>query len=221
MTFRLGSAFLVCLFATLSPLAWAGSTFCCSDDRGRNICSDVLPEQCYGRAYREINDRGVTIRRVDAPLTAEQRAQKEAAAKKAREEQQKRMEQERLNRALLATYPTEADLDYARDRAVADVERGMQESQAKYDEALKRRKKLNDEAEFYKKKGLPPELQAQIRENDKDLKEQLQAVENKKKEMETVKARYAQEKVRYRELTGSADKPAGNAPAPKADTRPR
>lgn len=221
MTFRLGSALLVCLFATLSPLAWAGSTFCCSDDRGRNICSDVLPEQCYGRAYREINDRGVTIRRVDAPLTAEQRAQKEAAAKKAKEEEQKRMEQERVNRALLATYPTEADLDYARDRAVSDVERSMKESQAKYDEALKRRKKLGDEAEFYKKKGLPPELQAQIRENDKDLKEQLLAAENKKKEMESVKAKYAQEKVRYRELTGGADKPAGNAAAPKADTRPR
>lgn len=221
MTFRLGSTFLVYLLATFSPLAWAGSTFCCSDDKGRNICSDVLPDQCYGRAYREINARGVTIRRVDAPLTAEQRAQKEAAAKKAKEEEQKRLEQERLNRALLATYPTEADLDYARDRAVADQEKALKDLQSKHDEALKRRKKLGDEAEFYKKKGLPPELQAQIKENDKDLKEQLLAIENKKKEMETVKARYAQEKVRYRELTGSGDKPAGGAPANKADTRPR
>lgn len=221
MTYRFGSAYLVWFFVLFSPTAWSGSTYCCSDDKGRKICSDVLPEQCYGRAYREISDRGVTIRRVDAPLTAEQRAMKEEAARKAKEEEQKRMEMERLNRALLATYPTEGDIDYARDRAVADLEKGMQESQAKYDESLKRQVKLNDEAEFYKKKGPPPELRAQIKENEKDIKAQLLAVENKKKEIETLKAKYAQEKTRYRELTASGKRPAGDTPATGAETRPR
>lgn len=201
----------------LFPLhaAWAGSTFCCADDKGRQVCSDVLPQQCYGRAYREISDRGVTIRRVDAPLTAEQRALKEAEAQKAREEEKKRMEQERLNKALLATYPTEQDIDYARDRAVADVERGLRDSQEKHDELLKRQKKLNDEAEFYKKKGLPPALQGQIRENEKEIKAQLLAIENKRKEIEAVKARYEGEKIRFRELTASGRQPAA------AETRPR
>lgn len=207
--------------ALLSSPSWAGSTFCCIDDKGRQVCSDVLPQQCYGRAYREISQRGLTIRRVDAPLTAEQRAAKEAEAQKAREEEKKRLEQERINRALLATYPTEQDIDYARDRAVADLERSMKENQAKHDELLKRQMKLNDEAEFYKKKAPPPELQAQIRENEKEIKAQLLAIDSKKKEIEAVRAKYELEKVRFRELAGNAQKPAGAASSGGADARPR
>lgn len=209
----------ICL--TLSAPVWAGSTFCCVDDKGRQVCSDVLPQQCYGRAYREISERGVTIRRIDAPMTAEQRAAREAEAKKAREDEKKRLEQERINRALLATYPTEQDIDYARDRAVTDLERGMKENQAKHDDLLKRRAKLNDEAEFYKKKTMPPDLLAQMRENEKEMKAQLLAIENKKKEIEAIKTKYEQEKVRFRELTGGALKPAGTAPAGGVDARPR
>lgn len=212
MTIRLAWACLP-LSVLLTSQTWAGSTFCCIDDKGRQVCSDVLPEQCYGRAYREISDRGVTIRRVDAPMTAEQRAAKEAEAKKAREEEKKRLEQERINRALLATYPTEQDIDYVRDRAVADLERSMMDNQAKHDELLKRQKKLNDEAEFYRKKAMPLELQAQIRENEKEIKAQLLAIENKKKEIEAVRAKYEQEKIRFRELTGGAQKPAAGAEA--------
>ena len=205
---------------SLSAPVWAGSTFCCTDDKGRQVCSDVLPQQCYGRAYREISERGVTIRRVDAPLTVEQRAAKEAEARQAKDDEKKRLEQERINRALLATYPTEQDVDYTRDRAVADLERGMKENQAKYDDLLKRQQKLNDEAEFYNKKPMPAELQAQIRDNDKELKAQLLAIDNKKKEIEAVRVRYEQEKIRFRELT-SAPKPGSAAPAAGAEARPR
>ena len=66
---RSGSALLL-LVAAMLPLpatAQGRKTYCCTDANGRQACSDVLPQQCYGRAYREINAQGVTIRRVDAP----------------------------------------------------------------------------------------------------------------------------------------------------------
>jgi len=119
------------LFTILAPSAHAAKSYCCSDERGRQVCGDSLPKECYGRAYREINCQGVTVRRVDAPLNAEQRALKEAEARKAKEEAVKRMEQDRRNRALLATYATEQDIDNARDRAVADIEKIIKESQDK------------------------------------------------------------------------------------------
>lgn len=226
MMLRLGSA-LMLLSAVMFPAPAAAqgrATFCCIDDGGKQVCSDVLPQQCYGRAYRELNAQGVTKRRVDAPLTAEQRAIKEAEAKKAREAEVRRLEQDRRNRALLATYPTEEDIDFARDRAVADVEKAIKTLQESQVELAKRKQQLDTEAEFYKKKPMPPQLKAQMRDNETEMKAQQAAIEGRQKEIETVKARYDEEKSRYRELTkkqaaggigAAAQVPAG------ADSRPR
>lgn len=227
MNSRLGSAFAVLVAsALLVPAAQARSIYCCKDDRGIDACSDILPQVCYGRAYREINERGITIKRFDAPLTAEQRAEKEAERKRAREEEEKRKQQERKNRALLATYSSEKDIDYMRDRSVSELENAIKRAQDKHDEVAKKQKKLADEAEFYKKKGMPAELKAAMRDNDAEMKAQQAVIEAKKKEIEEVKARYEDERSRYRELTGvkkpaaaaSAQPPAAAAPA---NPRPR
>jgi hypothetical protein len=218
---RLGSAFAV--FATcllLASAAEARSIYCCKDERGLDACSDILPPACYGRAYREISERGNVIRRVDAPLTSEQRAAKEEERKKAKEAEKRQMEQERKNRALLATYSSEQDIDVMRDRNVAEMENAIRLSREKYDEAARKKKKIEDEAEFYRKKGLPPELRAALRESDNEMRAQQSAIEARQKEIEAVKARYEEEKIRYRELT-SVKKPAPAVPAAPAEARPR
>lgn len=226
MMLRLGSALLLSSVATFpAPAAAQGrTTYCCTDDGGKQTCSDVLPKQCYGRAYREINAQGVTTRRIDAPLTAEQRAQKEADAKKAKEEEARRLEQDRRNRALLATYASEQDIDYVRDRTVADIEKAIDGLRVKQDELAKRKQQLDTEAEFYKKKPMPPQLQSQMRDNEIEMKAQQAVIDGRQKEIGVVRARYEEEKTRYRELTkkkaaggtgATAQGPAG------ADSRPR
>ena len=63
MMLRLGSA-LMLLSAVMFPAPAAAqgrTTYCCTDDGGKQTCSDVLPKQCYGRAYREINAQGTTV----------------------------------------------------------------------------------------------------------------------------------------------------------------
>lgn len=226
MNIRSGSALLL-LVAAMLPLpatAQGRKTYCCTDANGRQACSDVLPQQCYGRAYREINAQGVTIRRVDAPLTAEQRAARDAEARKAKEEEARRMEQDRRNRALLATYTSEQDIDLTRDRAVADIRKSIKATQEKQAELAKQKQKLDAEAEFYRKSPMPPQLQAQIRDNDTEMKVHQAAIDDRHKEIEAVKARYESEKLRYRELSQKkADgKPGPSAPPPAgANARPR
>jgi hypothetical protein len=70
----LGLIGLISLLA--SGPAVAGRTLCCINEQGRNACGDILPRECYGRAYREVSERGVTLRYVAAPLSAEQLAQR-------------------------------------------------------------------------------------------------------------------------------------------------
>jgi hypothetical protein len=224
MTPRLGSALLFLAAALPATVAAQGrTTYCCTDDSGRQVCSDVLPQQCYGRAYREIAPSGRTVRRTDAPLTAEQRAMKEAEAKKAKEEELRRQEQDRKNRALLATYSSEQDIDYVRDRAVADIEKSIKTAQDKQAELAKRQKKLDAEAEFYQKKSMPPQLQAQLADTQAESKALEADIAAKRKDIESIKARYDEEKQRYRELTKQKTGTAAAAPpAPSgADARPR
>jgi len=219
---RLGSALLLLTAALPSSQAAAQgrTTYCCTGDNGRQICSDVLPEQCYGKAYREVNSLGITVKKVEAPLTAEQRAVREAEAKQAREEDLRRREQDRRNRALLATYASEQDIDHVRDRAVADVEKAIKASREKLDELLKRKEQLDNEAEFYKKKSPPPQLQAQMRDNDAEIQAQQTTIETKDKEIEALRKRYDEEKLRYRELTKARAAGAGATPT-GSDVRSR
>ena len=95
----LALAALCCFGGTLHAAAPAGGgsrLYCCQDSSGKQVCGDILPQVCYGRAYREIGADGRTVREVDAPLTAEQRAQKVAEDAKRKEEADVRNQAESL-----------------------------------------------------------------------------------------------------------------------------
>jgi hypothetical protein len=175
-------------------------TFCCTDKDGRRLCGDTLPEQCVDRAYKEFGDKG-KVRNVEAPLTPEQKAQREAAEAKKKEEERAAMEQQRKDRALLNTYGSEKDIDILRDRAIADMERAGKQAQDKYDAAVKRRQRLERELEFYAKKPVPAELKAQIKDNETEIQAQKKALDDKNNDIEATRLRFEEDRQRYRVLT--------------------
>lgn len=191
---------ILLLLAIPLPSANAAKSYCCSDERGRQVCGDSLPRECFGRAYREVSERGTTLRRVEAPLTAEQRAQRDAALANKQKEERAATEEQRKNQALLNTYSSEKDVDVARARALSDVENRAKEVQVKYSEALKRKQKLDGELEFYRKKPTPPELTQKIKATDAEIKAQQNAMDAKKQEMEQIRIRFDAEKQRYLDL---------------------
>lgn len=189
-----------------SAAAHAGRiTYCCATAQGRTVCGDILPQECHGRAYRELNERGSLIRQVEAPLTAEQRAQRDAEEKHKKQAETAARDEQRRNQALLSTYVDERDIDLVRDRALDQISSSTKSLQEKYNESLKRRKQLNDELASYQSKPAPKELKERIRANELDLQAQLAATEEKKREMEQVIKRFAEEKRRYTELKQGAD----------------
>ena len=124
--------------------AAAAKTYCCADEKGSQACGDQLPPQCYGRAYREVSESGITLRQVEAPLTAEQRALREAQARHKMEEERIALEEKRKNQALLDTYASEADIDVMRDRTLTDLEAVRKLALGRYQEALQRKQHLNN-----------------------------------------------------------------------------
>ena len=184
--------------------------YCCNDAKGRKVCGDFLPPACQGRAYEERDNRGFVSKRVEAPLTQEQQARRDAEMAKKEEEAKKAGEERRKMLALLSTYSSEKDITTARDRALAEVEQNMKQSQLRLEDAKKNKKKLDGEKEFYKGKALPDSVKAQVRENEKELKAQQAAVDGRVKDMEDIRIRFEEERKRYLELTGK--KPAEAAP---------
>jgi hypothetical protein len=214
---RLISALLFASAAMLGLGAAAQSRiYCCDDAGGRKVCGDFLPTVCQGRAYEERDNRGFVSKSVEAPLTAEQQARREAAQAKAEEEKKKAAEERRRTLALLSTYSSEKDITSARDRALAEVDKNMKQSQQRLEEANKKKKKLESDKEFYKGKVVPEQVKAQIRDNEKEIAAQTAAVADKVKEMEEVRVRFADERKRYLELTGKKSTEAAAAAAPTA-----
>lgn len=205
----------VLLFASSALLAQGAAAqariFCCQDDKGTKVCGDFLPPACQGRAYEERDGKGFIAKQVEAPLTPEQQARREAENAKKVEDAKKAADERRRNLALLATYASEKDINSARDRALAEVDKNRKQSQARLDEANKKKKKIDADREFYKGKALPEDVRASVRDNEKEIAAQTAAVAAKVKEADDVRAKFADERKRYLELTGK--KPADAAAA--------
>lgn len=206
--------FLALLLA--STVQAGGEFYCCQDAAsGRRVCGDTLPEQCRGRAYRVLDNGGNIIKEVGAPLTPEQRAEQILENKRRKQMEDAGREQRRRDQALLDTYSTPEDIDIAQKKAEADVSFTIQAANERIATAQKKRNKLADEAEFYKKKTMPPELDKDLRAIDHEIRLQQELVELKKKEFDTIKAKYDADRKRYFELTRrSPAAPPGSATTP-------
>ena len=195
-------AALLLAAATPAPALAQAKIFCCDDDKGRKVCGDFLPKECVKRAYEERDNQGHVIARKDPPLTAEQLAKREAEQARKAEEEKKRVEERRRNLALLSTYASEKDIDLARDRAVSDVQKLVVQAEKLLDEAKKAQAKVDKEKEFYKNKALPPQVKSQIRDAELEVKKQQDAVAARKADIDSTRAKFEDERKKYRELKG-------------------
>lgn len=196
-----------------SGQAMGANLYCCADpSTGRRVCADSVPEQCKGRGYKVLDSAGNVIKEVGPPLTPEQKAAKEAEAKRQKEIEAARREQQRKDGALLETYSSVNDIDLSRARAESEIAKAMVQAEKRIEEATKRRKKFEAEAEFYKKKELPPEVARGLRDADDEIKAQKALVESKQKDLEAVRAKFGDDKRRYLEITGRHSAPPTTPP---------
>ena len=195
-----GGLLLLALVGPASSLA-APSIFCCNNEAGRQVCGDVLPSACYGRAYRELGYTGRTARTVEAPLTGEQRVQRAAEEQRRSEQERLLNEQRRKDQALLNTYGSEKDIEIMRSRAERDLATAIKAAEERIAEIRRQRKKFEDEAEFYKKRQLPADVAKGLRDADQEIRAQESVIESKKKDLEAIRLKYDEDLRRFVELS--------------------
>jgi valyl-tRNA synthetase len=187
--------------------AESGRLYCCTDAAGLYVCGDILPQACYGRAYRELGANGRTLREFAAPLSAEQLAEQRArqAAEDERRKQEAivQKEQQIKDEALLATYSNLNDIETMRKRALGDAGQVINNAETRIAEIRALRKKYEDEAEFYQKKMMPPEIEKGLADSEFEIKAQESIIEAKKKDLADIEAKYDEDRKRFLDLRRS------------------
>ncbi|HJV24896.1 MAG TPA: hypothetical protein VJ673_04375 [Aromatoleum sp.] len=194
---------LIVVGGLLASSVASAAIYCC-DDGGRRVCGDVLPAACYGQSYREMGNDGTLKRQVAAPPTREEIARRKADEEKRKADEQAQVKQRRLDEALLSSYTSVEEIDRRRDREIGEIERGVESTRQHQTELRARREKLQKDAEFYKGKPLPRDLDTGIQAIDKELASYETIFASKQAEIDALRKRFDADRARFIELKAGA-----------------
>jgi len=184
------------------PLAAEAQSYRCVGKDGKKYYGQSVPPACLGMPVEQLNRQGMVVKRYDAAASAAEREKKlaEEAERKKREAITK--EEGRKNRALLATYTSDKEIENARARALKENQVAVADIENKIAVIKKRQAALGKELDFYQGKNKPPaKLEQDIKNAQFDLTTQEGLLATKKKEVESINAKYDDDKRRYLELT--------------------
>ena len=178
-------------------------TYRCTGKDGKKYYGSTIPTACLGQPIDQLNSRGIMVKRLDPEGDEKARLEKEAEDKRKLEEDVARKDLLRRNRALLATYTSEKDIESARRRALADNQRAVKEAESRIESLKKRQAAYSKELEFYKDNATPPaKLNEDLRATEMDIQATAGLIAAKQKEVEAINSRYDDDMRRYQELTG-------------------
>jgi hypothetical protein len=186
----------------------------CVGADGKKYYGSTRPAQCAGVTVEALSGQGTVLRRIEAPLTPEQRAAKEAAAEQeAAAELAKRdaanaaKVQARRDQALLQTYAGEKDIESVRQRALADNLKAQQDVERRIQLLKKKQDDLAKQAAAIKAGKAPGDtFEQDVKAVAYDLQLQERLLESRRREAESINAKYNEEKRKYLELTKGPQK---------------
>lgn len=205
------------LLMTIAPIAHS-QLYVCTDARGRTLTSDRPPPECADRPVRELRSDGSVRRVIEPPLTAEQRAAREAEARRQAEEADRQRAQMRRDLALLEAYATTDEIEEARNRALGTRSQLIDRANKRIEEHKRERAKLDKEAEFYVGRELPDSLRRALENNSALMRSEQRILDDVRGDMDRVNARFDAENKRWRELISAGATPVQrtNRPTPGA-----
>lgn len=183
--------------------------YSCRDANGRLLTSDRPIMECMNREQKVHGSDGTVRRVIEAPLTPEQKRQREQEKQRQEEEQERAEQAHRRDQILLSSYSSVAGIEQAQARAQVEPQSGIAKSQARLAQLTKERNALNAEAEFYKGRALPGDLERKFHDNDRARKYEEDLVARRNEEIRQINDRFNADKKRFVELT------APNAPSTK------
>ncbi len=206
---RAFGAIAVAALVALAPAAAAQKLYKWTDENGKVHYTDKAPDPSRGGV--QLDKQGRPVGKIEPAPTPEQARAKAAEEERRREAAKEQEITARRDRALLASYTTEAEIDLARARAVGTVESQIQSAQAYLAQLTKRKTELDARKAKLGGSPMPPQLERESASVDAEYAKNSDLVVQKQRELAAVTARYDGDKQRWRELKAQQESSAAAA----------
>jgi hypothetical protein len=140
--------------------------YVCTDDQGRRITADRPIRECMDRPQRILNPDGSQRGVKNPPMTAQERAAKEAQERQVAEEAAAKAEAVRRDRNLLSRYRNEDMHRAARESALDPVRLTMDLTETRLAQLRRERRALEEETRAPKSKDHAATLKLQLEANE-------------------------------------------------------
>jgi hypothetical protein len=194
------------------------------DDKGKVQYGDTIPPEYVKQGNVQLNKSGVVVKKTSAALTPEQIKARDEAEAKEKAAKTAAAEQQRRDKALLATYTDFKEVDLALQRNLGQVDIQIKSNELRIKSIQGRLDGLKkQEAGFVqRKKPVPPDITSDIKKTEEEMGRFRGNIANSEKEKEGMRNRFAADKARFRELKGLPPEAMATpaAPAPIATPTP-
>jgi len=169
--------------------------FKCKDDRGRVYYSDKPSPECGQGEVQQLSRQGLTV---ETRRTSERSSAQTAAG-----ERGVSPEQRRRDKALLATYSTEGQIEEAKQRNLALPLQALKQAESKLERGQKELGALHRQADSYasQKKQIPTSLIEDVRNKESSVGKLTADADRKRTNVAQIEQRFEADKKRFRELT--------------------
>ena len=164
----------------------------CVDNLGKVYYSDKMNPDCAQAT--ELNRQGVVVKKKE-PVKPGQPPIIQAEPKVSKE-------RERRDKALLATYTSEEEIDAARDRSLTLPAQGLKTVELKLDKANQHLTDLKAQADAVaaEKKALPAHLLEEVGSKQKEIASLQAELAQRQAQSDSIRQRFEGDKKRFREL---------------------
>ena len=179
-----------------------------TDERGVVHYSDQIPPEAADKGTVVLDKQGRQVKKIEPAPT-----QAQLKAKEAEDERQKAMARTREDRArkdlaLLQSYTSAEEIDFARARALAAVDTQLKSAEAYNAELVRRLGELERQKTAPAGKAGPATLDNQISALNEEMGRQAKLIAQKKDEMAAISAKYDADKRHWIEIKADQERAA-------------
>jgi len=197
------------LACTAALVAAQGNTksspiICWSDKNGRQIgCGYTVPPEYANNPTRELNTRGITVKKSEAVLSGDALRLKQEEEARRRAEEQERAAQRKRDQALLNSYSSEREIDARRDRDLSQLELSIFGFETHLTQIRAGEQDLQRRIDSFRKAGKPPpaQLTDDAARTAAEVAEIERLIAQRRSEHAALRTKYSELRARYVELT--------------------
>src|SRR5450631_1653136 len=213
-------AFLGVCLAVGAHGAVAAGMYKWTDDKGVTHYSDQMPPEAVNKGTMVFDKQGRPVKKIEAAPTPEQQKAKELEDERLKGIARLRDDQTRKDLALLQSYTSEDEIEFARGRAISAVSIQIKSAESYTTDLTRRQQELEKQKVALAGKPMPAALENELTSLNDELGRQGKLLALKKDELATISARYDVDKRRWQEIKADQSRAAAVGLEPAAPKQP-